>query len=849
MRNTTLKATSLWLIAALLAAAVLSFTACGGGGGDGPEQLGKPSGLQTNSTTKTLTWGAVRNASGYAVDIDGTEYQAGTNSYSLSGLTTAKTYTIKVKAKGDEIAFSDSPWSDSVQYTVQGTTPGGPEQLATPSGLQTNNTTKTLTWAAVANASGYTVDIDGTEYQASTNSHSLSALTTVKTYTIKVKAKGNGTTYTDSEWSGNVQYTVQGTSPGDPEQLGTPSGLQANSTTKTLTWNAVANASEYTVDIDGTEYQASTNSHSLSGLTTPGTYTIKVKAKGNGTTYTDSEWSSAISYTVISTGPTSGLEFTLINDGTAYEVSKGTSNDSETVIPSTYNGLPVTTIREEGFQNIYGLRSVTIPDSVTSIGARAFAGCNYLTSVTIPDSVTSIGNGAFACEGLTGITVDSKNPNYASQDGILYNKAKTEILHVPQAISGSVTIPNGVMSIGDRAFLGCRAMTSVTIPSSVTSIGESAFDNCWVLENVTIPDSVTSIGNWAFYDCRALTSITIPFVGGTLGVNLNSHFGYIFGASSNTNHANAVPSSLKTVIITGGDRIANSAFRDCSGLTSVIILDSVTSIGEGAFYNCSGLTSVTIPDSVMSIGGWAFQNCSDLTSATIPDSVTSIGRGAFQGCSSLESITIPFVGDGGNPLGGPSNTHFGYIFGASSHTYNVNFVPSSLKTVIITGGDSIDQSAFYGCSGLTSVTIPDSVTNIGDSAFGSCSSLISVNIPNGMTSIGFGVFSYCWALENVVIPNSVESIGRNAFTGCNKSLTSITIPGSVTSIGSEAFHYCRSLTSVTFETGSDIADFGDLAFPQGGGNGNGGNNLRDAYTTGGAGTYTREPDGEVWSKE
>ena len=214
------------------------------------------------------------------------------------------------------------------------------------------------------------------------------------------------------------------------------------------------------------------------------------------------------------------------------------------------------------------LKSITIPDSVTSIGDKAFSWCESLQSVTIPDSVTSIGDRAFYhCDFLQ-----------------------------------SVTIPDSVTSIGNEAFSGCESLQSVTIPDSVTSIGRSAFSGCESLQSVTIPDSVTSIGDWAFFCCSSLQSISIP----------------------------------DSVM-----RIGDSAFKFCSSLQSVTIPESVTSIGISAFSGCSSLQSVTIPNSVTSIGSYAFNGCKSLQSVTIPDSVTSIGDGAFGGCSSLQSITIP----------------------------------------------------------------------------------------------------------------------------------------------------------------------------------------------------------------
>ena len=286
-------------------------------------------------------------------------------------------------------------------------------------------------------------------------------------------------------------------------------------------------------------------------------------------------------------------------------------------------GNSVKTIGSDAFSSCPSLTSVTIPNSVTSIGGSAFSGCSSLTSITIPNSVTSIGNQAFSgCSGLTSITIPNSVTSigdwaFYSCSGLTSVTIGNSVTSIGnQAFSGcssltSIEIPNSVTSIGVYAFYGCESLTSITIPESVTSIGDGAFGGCSGLTSITIPNSVTSIGDWAFYSCSSLTSITIP---------------------------NSVTS------------IGNQAFRDCSSLTSVTIPNNVTSIGDGAFSGCSSLTSITIPNSVTSIGDWAFYSCSGLTSITIPNSVTSIGVYAFYGCESLTSITIPesvtSIGDG-----------------------------------------------------------------------------------------------------------------------------------------------------------------------------------------------------------
>ena len=420
----------------------------------------------------------------------------------------------------------------------------------------------------------------------------------------------------------------------------------------------------------------------------------------------------------------------------------------------------VTGIGKSAFSFCRGLTSLIIPDSVTSIGSYAFCGCSGLTSLTIPDSVTSIGSSAFSfCSGLTSIVVDGRNKKYDSRENsnaIIETDTNTLIVGFKKTI-----IPDSVTSIGDTAFCGCSGLTSLTIPDSVTSIGDTAFSCCSGLTSLIIPDSVTSIGSDAFSRCSGLTSLIIP------------------GSVT---------------------EIGSNAFCGCSGMTSLIIPDSVTSIGSYAFWGCSGLTSLTIPDSVTSIGTYAFRDCSGLTSLIIPDSVTSIGSDAFCDCSGLISIVV----DGRNKKY-DSRDNCNAIIEKSTNSLLVGCKNTIIPDSVTTIGDR----AFYGCSGLTSVTIPNSVTTIGDNAFSFCRGLTSVTIPNSVTMIGDNAFYFCSGLTSVTIPNSVTYIGDYAFYGCT-GLTSITIPNSVTTIGDWAFSFCSGLTSVTIP--NSVTTIGDGAF-------------------------------------
>ena len=560
----------------------------------------------------------------------------------------------------------------------------------------------------------------------------------------------------------------------------------------------------------------------------------------------------------------------------------------------------VTSIGGAAFYNCCGLTNITIPDSVTSIGGSAFSGCSGLTSITIPDSVTSIGSVAFyGCVGLTRITGSSNSTSviakicHASMFEVIITSGTSIDANGFSYCSGltSVIIGNSVTSIGGCAFYCCGRLTSVTIPDSVTSIGWSAFQDCKELTSITIPDSVTSIGNDAFSNCSKLQDIYITDIAAWCNISgLSNLMKY---ASSNKklyinnelatsiripNGVKTIPSyafygcsSLTSVTIGNGvTSIGNSAFERCSGLTSVIIPNSVTSIGSGAFYNTAwynnqpdGLvyagkvaynykgtmpsnTSIAIKEGTISISSYAFSYCSGLIGVTISDSVTSIGSSAFSGCSSLESITIPFVGAKAGVTSSDTYQYpFGYIFGTSSYTGGVAtmqnyygsstssttsstyYIPSSLKSVTVTGGNIL-YGAFYNCRGLTSVTIPDSVTSIGEQAFYNCRGLTSITIPDSVTSIGDSAFSSCNALTRIigssyatsviakqcgastfeVIITSGTSIGEYAFNNC--SALTITIGNGVTSIGNYAFHNCSSLTSVSIS--DSVTSIGSCVF-------------------------------------
>ena len=441
-------------------------------------------------------------------------------------------------------------------------------------------------------------------------------------------------------------------------------------------------------------------------------------------------------------------------------------------IPNT-----VTSIGNSAFSGCSSLTSITIPDSVTSIGSGAFSGCSSLTSITIPDNVTSIGSYAFRnCIGLTSITFEDMTGLASIGSSIFDGCDNVKELIIQSGVVKylgfsvlnnltTVTLGDGVTSIGYAAFSGCSSLTSITIPDRVTSIGEYAFSGCSSLTSITIPDSVTSIGDCAFRGCRSLTSITIPdsvtsIVGsafeycyklvevydltGPEGLNItagstdNGYVGYYADYVYTDKDTDLVQKAVGdyTFYYNNGVMYLLSYTGNEKELT-LLSIDEVNKatgfdcdtyeIYEYAFCENRNIASVIIPNCVTSIGEWAFSSCSSLTSITIPDSVTSIGSEAFEYCSSLESVD----------------------FGEGSQL------------------TSIGYRVFYRCTSLTSITIPESVTSIGYSAFESCSSLTSITIPDSVTSIGNYAFYSCESLTSITIPDRVTSIGSSAFRDCD----------------------------------------------------------------------------------
>ena len=415
-----------------------------------------------------------------------------------------------------------------------------------------------------------------------------------------------------------------------------------------------------------------------------------------------------------------------------------TGSGSEVVIPETIEGHSVTSIGEVLFNHDKALTSVVIPSTVEEIGDAAFLECTALTSIRLPINIRSFGQRTFeGCTSLREVWFEGdaldlyqdlfssappeltfyyredasgwtsptwKGHNTATWVSPYTNPPKTVFSDENfqyEINDGEVTIVrcNGesgrnrdvvvpetirgypVTTIGNGAFGGCDFLSSVTIPDTVTSIGRAAFAACGPMTTLTIPDSVTSIAESAFANNACLTTVTLP-------------------------------NNLTT--------ITDSMFRDSQGLVSLTIPDSVTSIERYAFSHCPALTSVTLPDGLTSIAPYAFSYCMSLTSIALPDSVTTLGHSLFENCTSLSSVQLP------------------------------------------RGLQTIPKSCFFKCTSLSSIQIPDGVVNI-EGAFAVCG-LTSITIPESVTSIGNYAFSTCQNLKEVRFEGDAPSnFGKDVF--------------------------------------------------------------------------------------
>ena len=513
----------------------------------------------------------------------------------------------------------------------------------------------------------------------------------------------------------------------------------------------------------------------------------------------------------------------------------------------------VTELGVAPFSYCTGLINVTLSEGLTEIPEAAFAQCSAMTDITIPDSVTSILAEAFdGCDSLT--TIHGVPGSYAETfanafgytfasaattasgtcgDGVnwtLYDGGKMIISgsgsmdsyssssHAPWydnwSSVTSVTIRDGVTSIGAYAFSDCVYLTDVSIPDSVTSIGAYAFSCCVNLTDVSIPGGVKNVGECAFNGCTSLTNVSISSSTATFGSDVFAGCPAgltLHGYEGSTTEAYAIANGID---FNGWPSSESGSCGDSVSWTLNHLTNTLTISGTGAMEDYyvladyylyepgwygmrDSIYTVVIENGITTIGKYAFYKMSAISSVTIPNSVTSILAQAFDGCDSLTTIH----GVPGSYAETFANA-FGYTFASAATTASgtcgdgVNWTLYDGGKMIISGSGSMDSYSssshapwYDNWSSVTSVTIRDGVTSIGAYAFSDCVYLTDVSIPDSVTSIGAYAFSCCVNLTDVSIPGGVKNVGECAFNGCT-SLTNVSISSSTATFGSDVFAGC-----------------------------------------------------------
>ncbi len=633
--------------------------------------------------------------------------------------------------------------------------------------------------------------------------------------------------------------------------LSSPDDLEIDDATLTLSWDEVKNARMYTISVtaEGSgeikEYISSRSSYPLSQLDV-GNYSIKVKANGKDGQNEDSDWSDPVPFT---REREPGMVFTLINNGTEYEVSdKGTAT-GDIVIPTTYRNKPVTSIGNKAFFNKSDVTGITLSENIRSIGDFAFTNCSYLTSINLPSSLTSIGESAFAsCRLLAGELVIPDGVSAIPKNAFAYCAKLTGVTFGSKVDSiginaftdckslTSITIPDSVTALGEYAFASCESVTELNIGNGLENIGDYAFSDLPCLESVVIPDVVTRIGKAAFYSCVALSDVTLG--SGVEIVDIDAFWETALWNNSPTNEIYAGgwligfkdPTMMSVTFKENTVGIANCAFYGNQTITQLTLPDSVRIIGEGAFA-LTMLNSVVIGSGVEVVGAQAFAACQNLTNVILgsydftsgklrSSNLKVIDSYAFRECASLRSIEIPesvtMIGTYAFRNSGIYNIATGGVVYAGN--WLVDYT-ETLKGEVIVRDDTVGIAnyAFYKCDTITSATLPSTVKIVGRAAFYDCGALVSVSLPETLRVIEDYTFYRCEMLKLFNLPPMLKSIGRSAFYKCGSiyidgdvdtDADTLVIPSSVEFIGDYAFFGCGQEIPANQEMGTESVTHG-----------------------------------------
>lgn len=550
---------------------------------------------------------------------------------------------------------------------------------------------------------------------------------------------------------------------------------------------------------------------------------------------------------------TSSIEWTytisggkvILGGGNATHPAVPTSTSGDLTIPAKIDGRDVVEIGEYAFAGCDGLTSVTVPNSISRIGASAFTGCSSITNMVLPFVGAERGN-AEESQALFGYIFGESDYAGSVQTYAAYHR---------EIGSGQYLISTNYIP---------ASLRSVSITDE-TRIGYGAFERCRMIESLSLNDAVETIGDSAFYSCERLSSIKFPL---RISRISRSTFAYCYSLGTSVLPEFAIPNSVTN--------IGEFAFQRCDSLTRIHIPSSVESIDDGAFRRCTNLVDVSFSEGLRVIGRQAFSECEmkeillpqgleavkqdafvgchSLTNAVIPQSVTNIEQYVFSYCNNLQSLTLPFVGSMRGNTGTPESL-FGHLFGVSYYDGLVKvqqyytesdsitcYIPSSLASVTITDETLIGYRAFWNCSMIKSIGIPETVTYVGTQAFKYCDALEEVHInsieawcgiqwateasnplfnarklflngelvtcleiPSSVEEIPDRAFysdancptagSGGSVIEKVILHEGLKRIGVNAFHAFER-VGNITLPNSVTNIGYQAFGSCSSLTNM-----------------------------------------------------
>ncbi len=475
----------------------------------------------------------------------------------------------------------------------------------------------------------------------------------------------------------------------------------------------------------------------------------------------------------------------------------------------------VTVIRNQAFSRCVNLKKITLPSTLEYIYDSAFADCESLVSIVIPREVKLIETWAFRdCKNLTKFTFAGTVAEWnAVQKGLGNNwndgcpftvvhcsDGDAELIEYDGSrgleywIDGDHAVLVGIGACKDReivtatyyeglpvteigalAFENVGGFTSITVSEGVTSIGLHAFANCPDLREIYLPSTLDDIYGGegiAFFGCDALEVISVA--------DNNPKYYSVDNCLIERDTKTLVFGCKNSKIPSGGsvDKIGYFAFSGISSIKEIVFPEGITEIMGSAFSMCNGLEKVTLPKSLKKIAEGAFSSCSSLESIEVGNNVTYIGSSAFAGCTKLKNVTLPkrldYLGEG-------------------------VFASTAIESIVIPEGiKEFYGGTFANCRNLKSVSLPAGLERIGGSDFSQCFALQSIIIPEGVTEIGAYTFSSCTNLKEITLPESLISIDYSAFANCT-SLESISLPAAVTEIGHDAFRGCTALTEFVFK--------------------------------------------------